>query len=104
MGGMSPDPKWITIVGIVGDIRHAALDVEPKPEMYVPFAQDPYKAMIFAVRTHSDRPASTAGQFHPLLADEAAAHASHQAAIRRQGGSVMKYIGLVYLVPVRRMR
>jgi putative ABC transport system permease protein len=49
MGGMSSDPKWITIVGVVGDIRHAALDVEPKPEMYVPFAQDPYKSMIFAV-------------------------------------------------------
>ena len=37
MGGMSSDPKWITIVGIVGDIRHAGLDIEPKPEMYVPF-------------------------------------------------------------------
>ena len=54
MGGISPDPKWITIVGIVGDIRHAALDVEPKPEMYVPFAQDPYKSMIFAVRGTQD--------------------------------------------------
>jgi ABC-type antimicrobial peptide transport system permease subunit len=54
MGGTSPDPKWITIVGIVGDIRHAALDVEPKPEMYVPFAQDPYKSMIFAVRGAQD--------------------------------------------------
>src|SRR5206468_9090963 len=50
MGGMSPDPKWITIVGIVGDIRHAALDNEPKLEMYVPFAQDPDKSMIFTVR------------------------------------------------------
>src|SRR5205823_1559137 len=54
MGGMSPDPKWITIVGIVGDIRHAALDVDAKPEMYVPFAQDPYKSMIFAVRAAQD--------------------------------------------------
>ena len=54
MGGMSPDPKWITIVGVVGDIRHAGLDLEPKPEMYVPFAQDPYKSMIFAVRGAQD--------------------------------------------------
>ena len=54
MGGMSSDPKWITIVGIVGDIRHAGLDIEPKPEMYVPFAQDPYKSMIFAVRGAED--------------------------------------------------
>ena len=54
MGGMSSDPKWITIVGIVGDIRHAGLDIEPKPEMYVPFAQDPYKSMIFAARGAQD--------------------------------------------------
>jgi putative ABC transport system permease protein len=54
MGGLSSDPKWITIVGIVGDIRHVALDAEPKPEMYVPFAQDPYKSMIFAVRGVQD--------------------------------------------------
>ena len=54
MGGMSPDPKWITIVGIVGDIRHAVLDIEPKPEMYVPFAQDPEESMIFTVRAAQD--------------------------------------------------
>ena len=34
MGSMSADPKWITIVGIVGDIRHFGLDIDPKPEMY----------------------------------------------------------------------
>ena len=51
MGGMSSNPKWITIVGIVGDIRHIALDADPKPEMYVPFAQDPYKTMILTVRS-----------------------------------------------------
>ena len=39
MGGMSDDPNWITMVGIVGDMRHFGLDVDPKPEMYVPFAQ-----------------------------------------------------------------
>ena len=42
MGSMSADPKWITIVGIVGDIRHFGLDIDPKPEMYVPFAQSAY--------------------------------------------------------------
>jgi putative ABC transport system permease protein len=31
--------SWITIVGIVGDVRHSALDVDPKPEWYRPFAQ-----------------------------------------------------------------
>ncbi|HEY4283414.1 MAG TPA: ABC transporter permease [Chthoniobacterales bacterium] len=54
MGGMSKNPTWITIVGIVGNIRHLGLDIEPKPEMYVPFAQDPYFSMIFAVRSKQD--------------------------------------------------
>src|SRR5437016_1790367 len=40
MGGMSDNPKWITIVGVVGDVRHVGLDVDPNPEMYVAFAQD----------------------------------------------------------------
>jgi len=54
MGGMSPDPKWITIVGIVADMRHAGLDVDPKPEMYLPFAQDSNATTIFAVRSVQD--------------------------------------------------
>ena len=54
MGGMSDDPKWITIVGIVGDMRHFGLDVDPKPEMYVPFAQSAYFTTIYVVRSNQD--------------------------------------------------
>jgi putative ABC transport system permease protein len=54
MGGMSDDPKWITIVGVVGDMRHFGLDVDPKPEMYVPFAQEPYFTTIYLVRSNQD--------------------------------------------------
>src|SRR5438552_8001396 len=57
MGGMSEHPNWITIVGVVGDVRHFGLDVDPKPEMYVPFAQDPYFTSIYVVRSNQD-PAS----------------------------------------------
>jgi putative ABC transport system permease protein len=48
------NPKWITIVGVVGDIRHFGLDMEPKPEMYVPFAQEPYFTAIYVVRSNQD--------------------------------------------------
>jgi putative ABC transport system permease protein len=45
------------IVGLVGDVRHAGLDAEPKAEMYVPFAQESSSSMTLVVRTASD-PAS----------------------------------------------
>ena len=48
------NPKWITIVGIVGDIRHFGLDIDPKPEMYVPFAQSAYSTTICVVRSNQD--------------------------------------------------
>ena len=43
------------------------------------------RTMIYAVRIHPERPASTQGQFHNVLADEAKRHANHQAAILVQG-------------------
>jgi hypothetical protein len=43
------------------------------------------RTLIFAVRTHADRPASAAGEMHPVLASEAAAHALHQASLNVQG-------------------
>jgi predicted permease len=54
MGGMSEHPNWITIVGVVGDVRHFGLDIDPKPEMYIPFAQDPYFTTIYVVRSNQD--------------------------------------------------
>ena len=46
-------PAW-TIVGIVGDIRHASLDAEPAPEVYFPHAQVPLATMSVVVRTAGD--------------------------------------------------
>jgi putative ABC transport system permease protein len=46
--------KWITIVGIVGNIRHRGLDLDPKPEIYVPHAQTGYRGMILTVRSKQD--------------------------------------------------
>jgi putative ABC transport system permease protein len=49
-----PDTKWLTIVGIVGDMRHRGLDQDVKPEYYFPHNQNPYRAMILAVRSKQD--------------------------------------------------
>jgi putative ABC transport system permease protein len=48
------NPTWITIVGIVGNIRHRGLEIEPQPEYYTPYAQFPLRSMIMAVRSTND--------------------------------------------------
>jgi putative ABC transport system permease protein len=45
---------WLTIVGVVGDIHQSALETEPYPQMYVPFAQAQRRAMSLVVRTSID--------------------------------------------------
>jgi predicted permease len=39
------------IVGIVGSLRHDALDSGPRGEIFLPFAQRPFGSMTFVVRT-----------------------------------------------------
>ncbi|MBN2474183.1 MAG: thioredoxin family protein [Pirellulales bacterium] len=43
------------------------------------------RTMIYAVRTHPDRPASTQGQIDTFLLEQAASHSAYQAQIRLQG-------------------
>ena len=43
------------------------------------------RTLIFAVRTHPERPGSTEGQFSSVLAEESEQHARHQATINLQG-------------------
>jgi len=41
--------KDMTIIGIVGDVRHIGLDRVPRPEIYVPFQQHPGRATELSV-------------------------------------------------------
>jgi putative ABC transport system permease protein len=50
---------WITIVGIVGDAYVEGLDLPPRPETYLPFAQEPFNFMTLVLRSEDD-PASHA--------------------------------------------
>ena len=55
-----PDVKWINIIGLVGDMRHRGLDLDPKPEYYFAHNQRPYRGMILAVRSAQDPRSLTA--------------------------------------------
>ena len=46
-----PAPPWITIVGVVGDVRHMSLAQAPEPEIFMAYTQQPITAMSVAVRT-----------------------------------------------------
>ena len=48
----SPFP-WMTVIGVVGDVKHSSLEAEAKPEIYRPFLRqrDTERKMTFVVRT-----------------------------------------------------
>jgi putative ABC transport system permease protein len=64
---------WMTIVGVVGDIRHSGPAVPPRPELYQPASQRSFPFMAFVVRTAGDPYAMaqtirrTAAQLDPSL-------------------------------------
>ncbi len=45
---------WLTIVGVVGDLRHWSLDREADAEIFWPYEQHAPAAMSLAIRTDSD--------------------------------------------------
>jgi putative ABC transport system permease protein len=50
-------PKWITIVGVVGDVKQFGLDQEEDPAIYTPFAQETERWrrwMVLVLRTQQD--------------------------------------------------
>lgn len=53
------DAPWITIIGVVGDVRHHGYEAPSTPELYVLSGQTPYwtDAMVLVVRT--DDPGAT---------------------------------------------
>jgi putative ABC transport system permease protein len=56
VGRYSENNPWITVVGIVGDVHQAGLDLPARAEMYMPFQQQDkgYDPEYLAVRTSGD--------------------------------------------------
>ncbi|HEX8775382.1 MAG TPA: ABC transporter permease [Pyrinomonadaceae bacterium] len=51
------DNPWLTIVGVVRDVKHTELTAQPRMEMYLSALQSPFNFMNIVVRTSTD-PAS----------------------------------------------
>lgn len=54
LGGDLDKRQWITILGVVGDVRHFGLDIAPRPEVYTAYAANPLFSPILVIRTDSD--------------------------------------------------
>jgi putative ABC transport system permease protein len=52
--GANPSAPLNTVVGLVGDIRHAGLDEEPASEFYIYYLQNPPVAPFIVIRTAGD--------------------------------------------------
>ncbi len=64
---MGSNDRWITVVGVVADVHHRGLDIQPRPEMYRPHTQFRYgganapavSTMTWVVRVAGDPRAAT---------------------------------------------
>ncbi len=70
-GPRDSDRPWLTVVGVVGDMRRQGPEAEPIPQIFAPLAQQPSGNEILLVRTSADNPLEMVGTV--------------QAAVRRVG-------------------
>jgi predicted permease len=55
--------KWLTVVGLIQDVRHASLEADPEPEVYTPLAQSTFWTINVVVKAKT-RPELLASALH----------------------------------------
>ena len=59
-GGIDSTSPWLTVVGVVGRVKHQSLDDDPRIALYLPHGQAPTRTMSVVVKSALD-PASLGG-------------------------------------------
>jgi putative ABC transport system permease protein len=54
LGSNPENAPWITVVGVVGDVRHFGLEAEPRPELYRTYAVNPLGAPYLVARVRAN--------------------------------------------------
>jgi putative ABC transport system permease protein len=54
LGAPQPGARWMTIIGIIADLKSGAIDEAPMPQFYTPLAQDAPASMVLTLRTAGD--------------------------------------------------
>ncbi len=60
-GGVDSTSPWLTVVGVVGRVKHESLDSDPRIAFYLPHGQTPSRALNVVVRTSTDPAHLSAG-------------------------------------------
>lgn len=67
LGAPRPGSPWLTVVGIVADVRSGGATAETLPEIYTPMAQSPSAAMALIVDTKANDPARAANDLRDAV-------------------------------------
>jgi putative ABC transport system permease protein len=99
--GRNPGSPWMTVVGVVSDVRHAGPAKPPRPEIYEPYSQTSLPFVAVAVRTDRD-PGSLAGDLRRAIAQfdpevPVAALATMEEHLTRAYGS-LRFLSILTLV------
>lgn len=74
LGDENSQTPWMTVVGVVGDMRRQGLENQPIPQMFEPLAQDPSRLATLLVKTSLDDPSKMAGTIRSAM-NQAEKHA-----------------------------
>jgi putative ABC transport system permease protein len=65
---IAPGMPWVEVVGVAGHVRHEALDRDPRPQVYWPYAQRTQDRLAMVIRTAGD-PASMTPAIRAAIRD-----------------------------------